>query len=119
MPLTRLIVGTSLGSTAAVVPLTIGAVPFFARIVEAALAEVEKGRIEAVLAMGGALRHVIEKVWLVSADAVARRSRPMPERPTGSTRSAAPKASRIARPSTRSSVPLAAIEDGLYQLRQT
>lgn len=67
IPLTRLIVGTSLGSTAAVVPLTIGAVPFFARIVEAALAEVEKGRIEAVLAMGGTLRHVIEKVLLPEA----------------------------------------------------
>ena len=53
IPLTRLLVGTTLGSTAAVVPITIGAFPFFARIVENALDEVDKGRIEAILAMGG------------------------------------------------------------------
>jgi D-methionine transport system permease protein len=52
IPLTRLVVGTTLGSTAAVVPITIGAFPFFARIVENALDEVDKGRIEAILAMG-------------------------------------------------------------------
>lgn len=59
IPLTRLIVGTTLGSTAAVVPITIGAFPFFARIVETALDEVDKGRIEAIVAMGGDVRHVI------------------------------------------------------------
>ncbi|QXI25527.1 methionine ABC transporter permease [Pseudomonas vanderleydeniana] len=64
IPLTRLIVGTTLGSTAAVVPITIGAFPFFARIVESALDEVEKGRIEAILSMGGDIRHVIFKVLL-------------------------------------------------------
>ena len=67
IPLTRLIVGTTLGSTAAVVPITIGAFPFFARIVEAALDEVDKGRIEAVVAMGGDIRHVIFKVLLPEA----------------------------------------------------
>ncbi|WP_416363778.1 methionine ABC transporter permease [Pseudomonas sp. NFX183] len=67
IPLTRLIVGTTLGSTAAVVPITIGAFPFFARIVETALNEVDKGRIEAIVAMGGDARHVILKVLLPEA----------------------------------------------------
>jgi D-methionine transport system permease protein len=67
IPLTRLVVGTTLGSTAAVVPITIGAFPFFARIVENALDEVEKGRIEAILAMGGDICHVIFKVLLPEA----------------------------------------------------
>ena len=67
IPLTRLIVGTTLGSTAAVVPITIGAFPFFARIVETALNEVDKGRIEAIVAMGGDIRHVILKVLLPEA----------------------------------------------------
>jgi len=49
IPLTRLIVGTTLGSTAAIVPITLGAFPFFARLAESALDEVDYGRIEAVL----------------------------------------------------------------------
>ncbi|MDX9669512.1 methionine ABC transporter permease [Pseudomonas sp. P8_250] len=67
IPLTRLLVGTTLGSTAAVVPITIGAFPFFARIVENALDEVDQGRIEAILAMGGDICHVIFKVLLPEA----------------------------------------------------
>ncbi len=67
IPLTRMIVGTTLGSTAAVVPITIGAFPFFARIVESALDEVDKGRIEAILSMGGNAWHVISKVLLPEA----------------------------------------------------
>lgn len=67
IPLTRAIVGTSLGSTAAVVPLTIGAFPFFARVVEGALDEVDKGRIEAILSMGGNAWHAIGKVLLPEA----------------------------------------------------
>ncbi|TCL05990.1 methionine ABC transporter permease [Sodalis ligni] len=67
IPFTRLIIGTTLGSTAAVVPITIGAFPFFARIVETALDEVDKGRIEAILSMGGSVRHVIGKVLLPEA----------------------------------------------------
>jgi D-methionine transport system permease protein len=67
IPLTRLIVGTTLGSTAAVVPITIGAFPFFARLVETALDDVDKGRIEAIVAMGGDIRHVIFKVLLPEA----------------------------------------------------
>lgn len=67
IPLTRLIIGTTLGSTAAVVPITIGAFPFFARIVENALDEVDKGRIEAILSMGGNVWHIISKVLLPEA----------------------------------------------------
>ncbi len=67
IPFTRLIIGTTLGSTAAVVPITIGAFPFFARVVETALDEVDKGRIEAILSMGGSVRHVIGKVLLPEA----------------------------------------------------
>jgi len=67
IPFTRIIIGTTLGSTAAVVPITIGAFPFFARIVETALDEVDKGRIEAILSMGGNAWHVISKVLLPEA----------------------------------------------------
>ncbi len=67
IPFTRIIVGTTLGSTAAVVPITIGAFPFFARVVESALDEVDKGRIEAILSMGGNAWHVISKVLLPEA----------------------------------------------------
>ncbi len=67
IPLTRAIVGTTLGSSAAVVPLSIGAIPFFARVVEAALDEIDRGRVEAVVAMGGTARHVIQKVLLPEA----------------------------------------------------
>ncbi|QHB32144.1 ABC transporter permease [Yersinia canariae] len=67
IPITRWIIGTTLGSTAAIVPITLGAIPFFARVVEAALDEVDKGRIEAILSMGGSARHVIQKVLLPEA----------------------------------------------------
>lgn len=67
IPLTRLIVGTTLGSMAAIVPITIGAFPFFSRVVENALDEVERGRIEAIQSMGGSLWHVIGKVLLPEA----------------------------------------------------
>lgn len=67
IPLTRLIVGTTLGSTAAVVPITLGAFPFFARIVENALAEVEGGRVEAIVSMGGNVWHVVSKALLPEA----------------------------------------------------
>lgn len=52
IPLTRFIVGTSIGTTAAIVPLTIGAIPFVARIVENAMNEIDPGLIEAGIAMG-------------------------------------------------------------------
>ncbi|MEJ4044241.1 methionine ABC transporter permease [Erwinia sp. SLM-02] len=67
IPTTRFIVGTTLGSSAAIVPITIGAVPFFARVVESALDEVAKGRIEAMLSMGGSDWHVVSKVLLPEA----------------------------------------------------
>ncbi|MDN4626141.1 methionine ABC transporter permease [Erwinia sp. BC051422] len=67
IPVTRLIVGTALGSTAAVVPITLGAFPFFSRIVENALDEVDRGRIEAVVAMGGSHWHIVSRVLLPEA----------------------------------------------------
>ncbi|WP_169741168.1 methionine ABC transporter permease [Trabulsiella guamensis] len=67
IPLTRLLVGTTLGSTAAIVPVTIGAFPFFARLTENALDEVDYGRIEAILSMSGNLWQVIIKALLPEA----------------------------------------------------
>lgn len=67
IPLTRLIVGTSIGPTAAIVPLAIGAIPFFARLVEAAIREVDSGLVEAVQAMGGGAPTVVFKVLLPQA----------------------------------------------------
>ena len=52
IPLTRAIVGKSIGETAALVPLTIGAAPFIARVIEGALKEVDKGLIEAAKSFG-------------------------------------------------------------------
>lgn len=67
IPFTRLLIGTTLGSTAAIVPITIGAFPFFARLTESALNEVDYGRIEAILSMGGNVWHVIAKALLPEA----------------------------------------------------
>jgi D-methionine transport system permease protein len=67
IPFTRLLVGTTLGSTAAIVPITLRAFPFFARIVENALDEVDRGRIEAVVSMGGTLWHIVSRVLLPEA----------------------------------------------------
>ncbi|MBF0698092.1 methionine ABC transporter permease [Actinomyces bowdenii] len=58
VPLTRLIVGTSLGWQAACVPLTIGAIPFYARLVETAVGNVEHGKVEAALMMGASERQI-------------------------------------------------------------
>lgn len=67
IPFTRLIVGTSIGTTAAIVPLTIGAIPFVARIVENALEEVSPGLIEAGLAMGATPLQIINKIQIPEA----------------------------------------------------
>ncbi|WP_169007546.1 methionine ABC transporter permease [Faecalispora jeddahensis] len=67
IPLTRLIVGTSLGSTATIVPLTLSAAPFIARMVESSLMEVDKGVIEAAHSMGASDRQIIFKVLLPEA----------------------------------------------------
>lgn len=67
IPLTRFIVGTSYGVWAAVVPLTIAATPFFARIVEVSLREVDHGLIEAAQAMGCNRKQIIWHVLLPEA----------------------------------------------------
>ena len=67
IPLTRAIVGTSIGSTAAIVPLAISAIPFFARLVETSLHEVSSGKVEAAVAMGSPRRTVISKVLVPEA----------------------------------------------------
>ncbi len=61
---TRLIVGTAYGPTAAVVPLSVGAIPFYARVVEAALREVDSGKIEAARVMGATTWQIVWKVLL-------------------------------------------------------
>ena len=63
-PLSRLIVGTTIGSTAAIVPLSISAAPFVARMVEGALNEVDKGLIEASSSMGASNFTIIFKVMI-------------------------------------------------------
>lgn len=67
IPLTRLIAGKSYGATATIVPLTIAAAPFIARMVESSLLEVDKGVIEAAQSMGASLWTIIWKVLLVEA----------------------------------------------------
>lgn len=67
IPLTRQIVGTSIGARAAVVPLTIAAAPYIARIVESSLKEVDYGVIEAALSMGASAWEIIWKVLLPEA----------------------------------------------------
>lgn len=67
IPFTRLIAGTSIGTTAAIVPLTLAAAPFIARIVETAIREVDSGLIEAARAMGAAPGQIIRKVLLPEA----------------------------------------------------
>jgi len=66
-PLTRKIVGSAIGTTAAIVPLVVAAVPFFGRVVEQALHEVSPGKIEAALAMGSSTWQVVTKVLLREA----------------------------------------------------
>lgn len=63
-PLTRVLVGTSIGTAAAMVPLAISAIPFYARIVEASLKEVPEGLKEAAVAMGATPLQIIYKVLL-------------------------------------------------------
>jgi D-methionine transport system permease protein len=67
IPLTRWIVGTSLGTTASIVPLSIAAIPFMARLVEASLKEVDKGMIEAAIVMGSTPWQIISKVLIPEA----------------------------------------------------
>ncbi len=67
IPFTRLIVGKSYGSTATIVPLVICSAPYIARVVEAALIEVDTGVIEAAKAMGADNFQIVVKVLLVEA----------------------------------------------------
>ena len=67
IPFTRLIVGTTIGSTAALVPLTIAAIPFFARVAETALLEVDRGLIEAAQSMGCTHWQIVLKVLIPEA----------------------------------------------------
>lgn len=64
IPFTRMVVGTTIGATAAIVPLSLAAIPFFARIAETSLREVDKGLIEAAQAMGCTTWQIIVKVLI-------------------------------------------------------
>lgn len=67
IPLTRFITGSSIGTAAAVVPLTIAAAPFIARLVETSLREVDHGLVEAAQAMGATTWQIVLKVLLPEA----------------------------------------------------
>lgn len=67
IPVTRIIAGTSIGTNAAIVPLSIAAIPFVARIVESALKEVDAGLVEAAQAMGASPAQIILKVLIPEA----------------------------------------------------
>jgi D-methionine transport system permease protein len=67
IPFTRLIAGTSIGSSAAIVPLTIAATPFIARLVEAAVREVDQGLVEMAKAIGATPLQIVVKVLLPEA----------------------------------------------------
>ena len=69
IPFTRMLVGTSIGTTAAIVPLTLAAIPFVARIAEGAINEVPGGLIEAAQAMGATPLQIINRVLLPEARA--------------------------------------------------
>jgi D-methionine transport system permease protein len=67
IPFTRLIAGTSIGTSAAIVPLTIAATPFIGRIVESGVREVDPGLVEAARAMGATPLQIVRKVLLPEA----------------------------------------------------
>ncbi|MFS8041517.1 methionine ABC transporter permease [Xanthobacter sp. AM33] len=67
IPFTRLVAGTSIGTHAAIVPLTVAAAPFIARLIEAAIREVDQGLVEAARAMGASPLQIVAKVLLPEA----------------------------------------------------
>ncbi len=67
IPLTRLVVGTSIGTAAAIVPLSVAATPYYARIAEVSLREVARGLIEAARAMGASRTRIIWDVLIPEA----------------------------------------------------
>lgn len=67
IPFTRLIAGTSIGTTAAIVPLTVASIPFIARLIEGAIREVDQGLVEAARAMGASPLQIVGKVLVPEA----------------------------------------------------
>ncbi|WP_176084355.1 methionine ABC transporter permease [Martelella sp. HB161492] len=67
IPFTRFVAGTSIGTKAAIVPLTVATIPFIARLIEAAIREVDKGLVEAARAMGASPLQIVIKVLLAEA----------------------------------------------------
>jgi D-methionine transport system permease protein len=67
IPFTRLIAGTSIGTTAATVPLTVAATPFIARLIEGAIREVDQGLVEAARSMGATPLQIVRKVLVPEA----------------------------------------------------
>ena len=67
IPVTRFVVGTTIGSTATIVPLVVAAAPFVARLVESSIKEVDDGVVEAARSMGASTRQIIWKVLLPEA----------------------------------------------------
>ncbi|MPN41329.1 hypothetical protein SDC9_188872 [bioreactor metagenome] len=66
-PLTKLIVGKRIGTTAAIVPLTIAAIPFVARLIENAIKEISPGIIEAAQSMGADVKQIVFRVMIPEA----------------------------------------------------
>jgi len=67
IPFTRMIAGTSIGTNAAIVPLTIAATPFIARLIEGAIREVDQGLVEAARSMGATPLQIVRKVLVPEA----------------------------------------------------
>ena len=67
LPFTRWVIGTTIGAQAMIVPLAVGAIPFFARLVETSVREVDHGLVEAVQSMGGSTWTVVRKALLPEA----------------------------------------------------
>jgi D-methionine transport system permease protein len=67
VPFTRLMVGSTIGTTAAIVPLSLSAIPFVARVTESAIREVDTGLIEAALSMGASPGQVVRRVLISEA----------------------------------------------------
>jgi len=67
LPFTRSVIGTTIGAQAMIVPLAVGAIPFFARLVETSVREVDHGLVEAVQSMGGSTWTVVRKALLPEA----------------------------------------------------
>lgn len=67
IPFTRLLAGTSIGTAAAIVPLTVASIPFIARLIEGAVREVDQGLVEAARAMGATPIQIVRKVLVPEA----------------------------------------------------